>query len=226
MGVKEIAKEPDLETLLKTRSSDEWLYMEINGTLYTDLNEVLTSSNLAAEVLRHLDPQLTSAVNEILCMGLDRTQEVKAVFNLLGGYPISELEGATYKARQTCDLFPEIKEMLALLYPRRIAILTGIYQLSAEVYTKNKICPLYYQNIPPEGRGGRIAVVGTLAEEQEGILTGKVLAVPDNGDRAVLALIDILASLGYEHGPSELGIDQLKKMTNYPCPLNRLDYRF
>lgn len=219
--MRELNKKTNLAKFLAALGSDEWWYVASNDTLYTDLNETFTSDNLAAEILRNIDQEIMIDVDNILGMGLPRTQEVEAVLKLLEGCHVSKVVNATYETIGKVDLLPEIKRLLPYIHQTRIAFFTGILQISADIYIENKICPLYYQKVPHGNRIGHIAIVGTIHKEEDGILTGKASYIPDDMDRVILSSVDVLTSLGYENE-----LDELKNMANYPYKSKGLVYTF
>jgi len=214
------SREDALE-FLRTYKNRNWFYSGINDTWYTDLNETLTLGNFPEAVIRNIDEEIMPAFYKILNAGLPREPTVKSVIKLLEGLWVSELIDASKKATQETDVRPEIREVLPHLYGTKMCILTGVDKYPADVFVKDKICPLYYQNVPAEKQGGHIAVIPTIHCERNGRLTGEVVAVPDNEDRGVLFFIDLFGYLGYEDK-----VDELKKLTKYPVGNKGLNYKF
>ena len=211
----------EFREFLKGHKNEDWFYSEINNTWYTDLNKTLTMTDFPEAVIRNIDKKLMPDFYKLMNSGLSRTPLVEGTIGMLEDLWRSKLIIASKKATQKTELQPEIEKILPHVYPIKMAIMTGVDQYSAEIFVKNKICPLYYRDVPEEKRGGQIAVVGTIHAERNGRLTGETEAVPDDCDRGVLFLIDVFASLGYTDK-----IEELRELTNYPCRSNGLSYRF
>lgn len=206
---------------LKSYKSGNWFYSEINDTWYTDLNNTLTMTDFPEAVIRNIDKKLMPGFYELMDQNLPRTQAVEETIKMLEDLWRSKLVIASKKATQKTELQPEIEKILPHVYPTKMAIMTGVDQYSAEIFVRNKICPLYYRDVPENMQGGWIAVVGTIHDEINGRLTGETVAVPDDGDRGVLFLIDVFASLGYTDK-----IEELRELTNYPCSPRGFAYKF
>lgn len=211
----------EFREFLKGHKNEDWFYSEINNTWYTDLNKTLTITDFPEAVIRNIDKTLMPGFYELMNSGLPRTQLVEGTIGMLKDLWRSKLIIASKKAEQETGLQPEIEKILPHVYPIKMAVMTGVDQYSAEIFVKNKICPLYYRDVPEEKRGGQIAVVGTIHAERDGKLTGETVAVPDDGDRDVLFLIDVLASLGHTDK-----IEELRELTNYPCSPRGFAYKF
>ena len=215
-------KTANVSRFLSALGSNEWWYVSYNDTLYTDLNRTLTTDDLVIEILKNTDPNIVTSINDILNEEISRVDKVKYILSSLEKYPVSKLVNATIEATKKIDLRSNVKEFLPSLYPTRLVIYTGILEILAEIYVKKKICPLYYRDVPIEDLNiRRIAVIGSIHDEEDGVLTGRTLYVPDDYERLMLSSIDILKSLGYENET-----DKLKKLVKYPHQSKEIVYVF
>jgi hypothetical protein len=219
MATESAGEEPHICEVLRRLGKKEWSFSERKNKLYTDLNETWLVDDIVMHIIRNLDEELVPTVDVILKSNSQRSGKVRSVFKAIGGYDIEEFGLAELRAAQQVPLIPEIEHALPYVYPTKIAFFTGLPQTSAMTYVVNKIRPLYYQKV--SGRhDGQISVIGTLYHTDGGKITGEVEAIPDDRDRAVLQMADIIAPLDWKE------MDAVRKLTHYPISPNGLDYRF
>ena len=221
MKSEEIESREDAIEFLKSKRDREWYYSEANDTWITDLNETLTDGDLAESVLRNIDEELILDYYELKRSGISRTEFVSETVRMLEGVWVSTIIDASYAGTEETGLDPGIKNLLPYLYPTKIIMPTGLIIYPVEIFMRDKICPLYYQNVPDQERGGRIAILPTIHMERNGRMTGEVYTVPDNEDRGLFFFIDFFDSIKYKDK-----VNNLKKLTKYPISGNGLTYKF
>lgn len=197
-------------------------YSMLTDTIYSDFNNTFTTCDTVKTVMRYIDSELVNPTRNILRRKIGRTEMVTQVHELLKGRTEKEIKEASMEAAKYCKIRDEIIKMLPRTYNTRLAIFTGLNQISADILVNELVCSLYYQNVSDSKKGGNIAVVGSLHDAIDGVLTGKTIAVPDDNDRVVLREIDMQAYFTV----SKTDVNELMSRTEYPCSPIGLDYKF
>jgi len=213
---------PRIEEVLRRLGKSEWslVAQKDRYVLYTDFNETFTSSDSIIPIVRNLSEELIPHAKSILSSNADRSEKVREIVGLFKGYDVEELRSAERRATQEVALIPEIERALPHVFPARIAFFTRLPQTFLEAYVVSRIWPLYYRNFPGESRAGNISAAGMLYGEDNGKLTGTVRAIPDDYDRDVMQMVDVLAPVE----PAKMRI--IRKLTDYPIGPDGLYYRF
>jgi len=167
----------------------EFYYDPFQDKLYSDLNLTLTDKHLAMIMLEYLSKEIAEKAKKIMShTEISKKSRITSIAGLVKGISIQEMQEASEKAAEDVNIAEYIVEDIRKLKPTRLVIFTDTPRITAEIFKEKKINPVYNSS----GNFTYITLYATELEQKDGVLTGRIIYIPDELERSNIRSLDQL----------------------------------